>query len=214
MALITVDQFAAMACRSAETAAQWYPHISQSMEDWEINTPERVAGFMAQMAMECDHFTVFEENLNYSIQGLMKTWPSRFPTQSIAAAYAHNPEKIANMVYGDRGGNVNLGDGWLYRGRGPMMLTFADNYRQCMKETGIPRLLQNPDILLQPEHGARMSGWYWQAHGCNELMDAGNFRQVTVAIDGGLIGYEDGNTVGLDDRVELWTNARQVLGLA
>lgn len=91
-----------------------------------INTPDIMHEFIARLCVECAEFTRFTENLNYSAKGLMETWPKRFPTGAAANAYARNPESIANYVYGGRMGNVKPGDGWLFRGSGPIQLTGRD----------------------------------------------------------------------------------------
>ena len=89
--------------------------------------------FLAQCAHESAGFTRFHENLNYSAQGLMRTWPSRFPNLEAAAPYARNAEKTANHVYSNRLGNGNeaSGDGWRYNGRGCIQLTGRENYRKA-----------------------------------------------------------------------------------
>jgi len=222
--MITVQDFAAAVPCSIEIAEVWQPWVSAAMDRWEVNTPERAAGFIAQMSHESAHFTKFEEDLRYRAQRLAAVWPHRYAVNSKArplvpnqlAVRLHlNPELIANHTYANRGGNgpPESGDGWRYRGRGPKQITFADNYRRCGTALGLP-LLRNPDLLLTPEHGAMSAGWYWASHGCNQLMDCNQYAECTKAINGGLIGYEDGNDSGYDDRVEQWALARTVLGVA
>lgn len=226
--LITIEQFKKSVVCTDFIAATWHPVIEQAMKRWEINNPLRKAGFMAQMSMECYRFTRFVESLNYSVQGLADTWPSRFAVDPKARprvpnaiarklgrahSKAADQKAIANFVYGSRGGNKpGTDDGWNYRGRGPKQITFYDNYRECGMALGLD-LLKSPDLLLVPAHGAQAAGWYWYSHGCNELMDTGDFRATTKAINGGYIGHEDGNTVGLDDRVEYFEHNKPIFGV-
>ena len=177
--------------------------ISSAAERFQINTPERLAAFIAQTAHESARYTRLIENLNYSAQGLMKTWPTRF-TPSIADEYARKPEAIANYVYGGRMGNgpEASGDGWRYRGRGMIQLTGRDNYRRCGLDLGMP-FEAEPDIVAQPHYAAITAGWFWQAHGLNGWADKGDFTRITRIINGG--------THGLDDRVKIWRKALEVL---
>lgn len=227
--MLTIEQFMQAVPCGRDVANTWYPEVVASMQGWDISTTLRTAGYIAQMSMECKRFTQFVENLNYSAQGLANTWPSRFAVSPKSSIKVPNPKAwalgrtqtkyadqrgIAIEVYGSRGGNrPGTDDGWLYRGRGPKQITFHDNYAACGIALKLD-LVKNPDLLLIPRHGAQAAGWYWASHGCNQLMDVGNYQGVTKAINGGLIGYEDGNTTGLDDRVELFENAKRVLGVA
>lgn len=209
------------------TASEWDQHFNAAIERWGIDTPHRVAGFIAQISHESRRLASLEENLNYNPQRLMKVWPTRFTSLELAKRYAYAPEKLANFVYGGRMGNgpFESGDGWRYRGRGAKMLTGADNYRIFGELLGLP-LLEDPDLLLKPSVSAQVAGAYWHRAGCNELMDRAPFEAITKArdndffelvtrrINGGLIGHEDGNDEGLDDRVELYVNACRVLGIS
>ena len=113
----------------------WYDAIYEILPKYGINTPERVAGFLAQTCHECLDYTVMQENLYYSATGLRKTFPKYFGTPSIAAQYAKKPQLIANKVYANRMGNGSpeSGDGWKYRGRGPIQCTGKNNYIACSK---------------------------------------------------------------------------------
>lgn len=199
--------------------------LATAMQVWEINTPIRIAGFLAQISHESGHLSRFIENLNYSADGLARVWPSRYavnPRASVkvpndlAQRLHRNPEMIANHTYSNRMGNgpIESGDGWKYRGRGPKQITGANNYMAYAQAKNNHTLFTHPDQLLVPSIGADAAGWFWATNGCSPLMDAGDYRGVTLAINGGLIGHEDGNTVGFDDRVELFDNAKRVLNLA
>lgn len=226
--MLTMEEFAAAVPCSTTTAKLWQPLIVDSMQRWGINTRLRAAGFIAQMSMESRRFSEFTENMNYSPQGLANTWPKHFavdPKSSVrfpnslawkigrTKDHGCDQQALANLVYGGRFGNrPGTDDGWTYRGRGPKQITFADNYIACGKAIRVD-LYKSPDLLLIPRNGAESAAWYWSTHRCNELMDNGDYLGVTRAINGGTNGHEDGNTTGLDDRVELFANARKVLGV-
>lgn len=207
-----------------EVAAQWEEPLQEACQKWEILTPHRLGMFLSQIAVESGRLSRFTENLNYSAQGLANTWPKRYAVDPRAAQKVpnqlalklhRNPQLIANYTYANRMGNrgPESGDGWWFRGRGPKQITGSDNYHAYQKVSGVP-VVEQPDLLLVPMYGADAAGWYWYSAGCNEKADAGDYEAVSLAINGGLIGHEDGNQVGLDDRVEYWVHAQQVLGIA
>lgn len=153
-----------------------------------INTPLRVAHFLAQCGEETGDMHVVEECLNYSAARLIGVWPSLYDSAT-AAKYAHNPQMIANRSYGNRYGNgpESSGDGWTYRGRGFIQLTFQLNY----KNYGLARhfdALTNPDVILtDPDRTVDTACWYWQARGCNQVADKDDVVQVTRMVNGGLL---------------------------
>jgi putative chitinase len=125
-------------------AGKWFAAMQEIFPKYEINTPQRIAGFIAQCAHESGDFRRLEENLNYSEKALNAVFGRYFgaPPKRNAAEYARNPEKIANYVYQDefrkaKMGNVNEGDGWLFRGRGLKQLTGRDNYTAFGKTVGM-----------------------------------------------------------------------------
>lgn len=227
--MITLQEFAAAVPCSLAIAAVWHPHIEEAAQKWGIDSRRRMAGFIAQMSYESARFTKFTENLDYSVDGLARTWPTRFAVDSkatvkvptsLARQLGRSTGKpadqrgIANSVYGSRGGNTpGTNDGWNYRGRGPKQITFLDNYKACGIALGLD-LVKYPDLLLEVEHGASAAAWYWATHGCNILIDRSDYMGVTRAINGGLNGFEDGNLTGLDDRMELHTHTNLVLCVA
>jgi len=172
-------------------AAKWAPALSAALAEYNIDTPLRASAFLAQLAHESVELTRLEENLNYSADGLLKTWPKRF-TSGTAAIYARHPEKIANFVYAKRNGNGDepSGDGWRFRGRGPIQLTGRANYRAAAIALEAP-LEENPEAVLAALVGARVAGWYWESHGLNALADAEDFAGITRAINGGLTGLAE-----------------------
>jgi putative chitinase len=158
---------------------------------YDIVTPKRLAAFLAQTAHESAGFTAVRENLNYSAQGLMNTWPARF-NQTTAAAYARQPEKIANKVYANRMGNGDeaSGDGWRYRGRGLIQTTGKANYTKLAQH--IKRSLEETIQYCETVEGAVESAcFYWASNNLNAIADTGDMATLTRRINGGLIGLAD-----------------------
>lgn len=204
--ILTLEQLAVIMPKlSLAKALSFHQFLLSALKEFEINTPARIAAFLAQIAHESIDLTVFEENLNYSAQALVKTWPTRFDITK-ASGYARKPEKIANHVYANRLGNGDeaSGDGWRYRGRGPIQLTGKENYKNYGDELKID-LVKNPELLALPEHGFRSAGLFWKKKGLNELADKGEFKKITLRINGGYIG--------LAHREEIWKRAKEVLGV-
>ena len=185
---------------------EWYDILSELMPSYGIDTPERVAGFIAQCAHESAQFTIIKENLNYSEKALDRVFAKYFKKAGRdAAEYARQPEKIANIVYADRMGNGNTasGDGWKYRGRGVIQLTGRNNYEAFANATN--RSLDNVVEYLETKLGAAESAcWFWKSNGLNELADKKDIRGMTRRING---GYN-----GIKDRTEHWEHALEVLG--
>jgi putative chitinase len=182
---------------------KWEEPLQAAFDKYDINTPKRQAAFIGQCAHESANFKILQENLNYSAEGLMKTWPSRFPTKEVADQYARQPTKIAGKVYNGRMGNTSEEEAAKYFGRGLIQLTGKDNYERCGLAIGID-LLSNPDLLLDPRYAALSAAWFWNKHGLNELADGQEHGQITKRINGG--------TLGLDDRLVKTTKALAALG--
>ena len=188
--------------------AKWLEAVRVTCREFEINTPQRVAGFLAQTSHESGGYTMLSENLNYRAATLAACWPNRFavlgpdkkpvkdekgkltPT-AVANSIAGKPELIANLVYSGRMGNgpAESGEGWLYRGRGLKQLTGKFNYEKCGAALGLD-LVGNPDLLLEPMAAARSAGWFWKANNLSAFADVGDIKGMTKKINGGLIGYE------------------------
>ena len=187
---------------------KWLDAVVKTCEEFEINTPQRIAAFLAQTAHESGGYTMLTENLNYRAATLAACWPNRFavlgadkkpikengklvPT-AVANSIAGKPELIANLVYSARMGNgpAESGEGWKFRGRGLKQLTGKDNYTRCGKSLGVD-LVANPDLLLEPMAAARSAGWFWQTNKLSEFADAGDIKGMTKKINGGFIGLED-----------------------
>ena len=185
--------------------AQWCDALNQTLPEYGINNSQRVAAFIAQCAHESANFKKLKENLNYSAEGLMKTWSKRFPTMAVASQYARQPEKIANKVYADRMGNGNeaSGDGWRYSGRGLIQLTGKENYSNFAKSINMD-LDKVPAYLATPEGAVKSACWFWKNNGLNELADKKDILTMTKRINGG--------TIGLDDRKKHFEQALKVFG--
>lgn len=186
-------------------AGRWNPHLEAAADCYGIDTPVRQAAWLAQVLHESGQLSIVEENLNYSAEGLLRTFPKYF-NPTTAAEFAHKPERIANRVYGGRMGNGpdETGDGWRYRGRGLIQLTGKENYRAATGGLGI-NLVGMPEILLQDRPAAMSAGWFWESRNLNALADAGRFEDITRAINGGLIGQAE--------RLSLWRKAKTFLGI-
>lgn len=192
---ITVEQFKELFPKNAN-AQEWTDALNDILPDFDINTPKRVAAFLAQCGHESAGFSVLKENLNYSAEGLNKIFKKYFPTLESAQPYARNPEKIANKVYGGRMGNGDeaSGDGWRYRGRGPIQLTGKDNYRAFANDyfEDPQTLLDDPDLLIDHIPTSLLAAvWFWQKNNLNKEADAGDIKTMTRKINGGFIGLED-----------------------
>ena len=182
---------------------KWLGPLEATFVKYDIISPVRRAFFIGQCAHESGNFKTLEENLHYSANGLMRTWPSRFPTLDVAEKYANNPEAIANKVYAGRLGNTEEGDGWAFHGRGCIQLTGRDSYDRCGKAIGID-LINQPQLLVDPNYAALSAGWFWNKAGLNALADAQDTDTMTKRINGGLLG--------LDDRKAKIAKAISVLG--
>lgn len=172
--------------------------------EFEITTPLREAAWIAQIGHESNQLRSVSENLNYSSEGLIRTFP-RYFNSSQAAVYARNPERIANRVYANRMGNgpEESGEGWRYRGAGLIQLTGKNNQHAAADYFGID-YNGIGDWLRTPEGAARSAGWFWYVNALNELADVEDMRAITRKING---GYN-----GLEERMELYERAKQMLG--
>jgi len=182
----------------------WHEALCKVLPDYDINTPERVAAFLAQTMHESGGYRALTENLNYQAASLMRVWPSRFPTMEIADQYAHNQEMIANRAYCDRMGNGDeaSGDGWRYCGRGLIQLTGKQNYTKFAESIDTP-LEQIPEFLATFEGAVQSACWFWESNNLNQYADTGDILTMTKRINGG--------TLGLEDRQQHYTHALQVL---
>jgi putative chitinase len=169
---------------------KWLAPLEETFAKYDISTPERQAAFIGQCAHESGNFKILQENLNYSAEGLMKTWPSRFPTKEVADQYARQPAKIAGKVYNGRLGNTSEEEAAKYLGRGLIQLTGKENYANCGSSIGVD-LLADPTLLLDPRYATLSAGWFWNKKGLNALADAGDAVTITKRINGGALGLDD-----------------------
>ena len=184
---------------------QWYNALCQLLPEYEINTPQRVAAFVAQCAHESGNFRLLQENLNYRAASLMKVWPRHFPTAEIANQYAQKPQAIANRAYANRMGNgpEASGDGWAYAGKGLIQLTGKDNYTRFAESIETP-VEEIPEFLQTFEGAVQSACWFWETNNLNQWADTGDILTMTKRINGG--------TIGLEDRIKHYNHALHVLG--
>jgi putative chitinase len=185
---------------------QWHKALSQLLPDYEINTPQRIAAFIAQCAYESGGFVFLTENLNYRAESLLKLFPKYFKDMATAKSYERKPERIANRIYADRMGNGNeaSGDGWKYRGRGLIQLTGKTNYTWFAASLEISP--EEAAEYTQTFEGAAQSAcWFWETNKINAFADKGDILGMTKRINGG--------TIGLEDRKKHYEHALHVLGV-
>ena len=185
----------------------WFEALEKILPDYEIDTPQRVASFLAQCAHESGGFNFIQENLNYKAESLCRVWPKYFPNMEVANQYAHKPEMIANRAYGGRMGNgpEASGDGWRYCGRGIIQLTGKSNYSKFAESIDTP-LDELTEFMQTFEGCVQSAAWFWEANNLNQYADNGDILTMTKRINGG--------TLGLDDRTKHYHHALQVFGVA
>jgi putative chitinase len=181
--------------------------IPNVMENFGINTPLRLAHFLAQCGHESAGFKATSENLNYSVKGLMGIFKKYFPTEALANAYARKPEKIANKVYASRMGNGDeaSGDGYKFRGRGYIQLTGKQNYTAF--DTAVEdNILANPD-LVSSKHALSSAAWFWKKNGLSIIADTGSSTEIVTKITKRV----NGGTIGLADRIKHFKEYHELL---
>ena len=205
--MITTEQFTQLFTQ-CESPSEWVATFNLILPKYEIDTPKRLSAFLAQCGHESQGWTKFEENLNYSAQGLMGTFKKYFPSTQSANAVARQPDKIANIVYANRNGNgdTSSGDGWNYRGRGPIQLTGKSNYAAFADAMGLDKesILSTPSLLTTDKDISLISAvYFWNAHKLNDCADSEDLTKMTKIINGG--------TNGLDERIALYNKCISVL---
>ena len=188
----------------------WCEALNKILPDYEIDTPQRVAAFLAQCAHESGGFTALKENLNYRAETLRKVFPKYFPDDATAQQYASQPNKqelIANRVYANRMGNGDeaSGDGFRYCGRGLIQLTGKQNYTRFAESIETP-VDQIPEFLATFEGAIQSACWFWETNNLNQYADSGDIVTMTKRINGG--------TIGLADRQAHYNHALEVFGAA
>jgi putative chitinase len=172
--------------------------LPDTMAKFDLNTPLRLAHFLAQAGHESGGFKMFQENLNYGAKGLLGLFKKYFPNEAKAKAYERQPQKIANLIYGGRMGNgaEATGDGWKYHGRGAIQLTGHDNYVAFGKAIG-EDLTANPD-LVATKYVLLSAAWFFTKNKLHILADGGATEAVVTAITKRV----NGGTIGLPDRIK------------
>jgi putative chitinase len=170
----------------------WHTALAQLLPQYEINTPDRIAAFLAQCAHESGGFVFIKENLNYKWASLRKVFPKYFPTDALAQQYEKQPQKIANRVYANRMGNgpEESGDGWRFCGRGLIQVTGRDNYSWFAASLHISP--EEASEYMETFEGAAQSAcWFWESNNLNQWADKRDILTLTKRINGGTIGLED-----------------------
>ena len=198
----TTEQLSSVIGNNPDLAG-WYDALSSILPTYEIDSPQRVAAFIAQCTHESGGFKRLKENLNYKAESLRRVFPKYFPTDELAQEYAHKQEQIANRVYGGRMGNgdESSGDGFRYCGRGLIQLTGRNNYTKFAESIGMA--VEEVPALLETFEGAVKSAcWFWKTNNLNQYADAGDILTMTKRINGG--------TIGLEDRIKHYNHALEV----
>lgn len=176
-----------------EKLQELYTSLQFAMNKYQINTPYRVAAFLAQIAHESALFTKFCESCYYKdANRLLQLFPNDFTNVNDANNYVRNSEKCANRIYANQNGNGSeeSGDGFRFRGRGAIQLTGKANYTQFAK--AISKSLDETVAYCTTLAGAiEVSAWFWSTRNCNSLADVGLFGQITKKINGGYNGAEE-----------------------
>ena len=212
---LTQQQLLAILPNCRPVVGAFLPALNRAMARFDISTRARQAAFLAQIGHESAQLTKLSESLYYKdatrVAQLFKygfdlNHNGRVDPAEVRDAenYLRNSEKMANRVYGGRYGNGDeaSGDGYKYRARGLIGITFHDNYRLCGRALNLP-LLDQPELLEQPEYAALSAAWFWWDRGLNELADAGKFDRISSVVNGG------GN--GAAERRALWATAKEAL---
>lgn len=203
---LTSKQLTDAAAISTKAAELWVSPINKALAACDIRTPSQAAMWIAQCGHESGGFTKMVESLDYKPDGLIKAWPKRYSNELLANIHGRvgnrpaDQRAIANHVYGGRFGNDLLNDGWSYRARGLIGITFKDNYRDCGLWMRLP-LVAHPELLEDREAAALSTAWFWQTRG---LLSVSDVVEATRLINGG--------TNGLADRAKRYARALDVLG--
>jgi putative chitinase len=191
-----------------KVAEVWLPYFNTIPKNFGIDTPLRMAAFLAQVGHESGGLSLLEENLNYSAEGLANVWPKRYAQTDqkglyvknkvgrylpsiLAVKIARKPVLIASNTYANRMGNgsVESQEGWKYRGRGILQITGKSNYAELTLNTGID-FISNPDLLKEPAYALISACFFWKSNNLNRFADKKDILSLSKAINGGIIGLE------------------------
>ena len=206
--ILTLEQLIQGTGCSNKVAEVWLPYFNSIPKNFGIDTPLRMAAFLAQVGHESAGLSRLEEGLNYSAEGLANTWPKRYAQTAQNGLYAKNsvgrylpstlaiqiarkPVLIASNTYANRMGNgsVESQEGWKYRGRGILQITGKSNYAELTLNTGID-FISNPDLLKEPAYALISACFFWKSNNLNVLADKKDIVSLSKAINGGIIGLE------------------------
>ena len=190
---------------TSDRADQYLQALNSSLLEHKINTPLRIAHFLAQVLHESGRMRFVKENLNYSAEALLRVFKKYFPTLEKAQKYAYKPEMIGSKVYGGRMGNGDeaSGEGYRYRGRGLIQLTGKNNYRKFSRWIN-DDVVAHPDLVAS-KYAVHSAVFYWTSNNLNSLADIDDVKKVTKKING---GYN-----GLKERVALLDELKELLAL-
>lgn len=205
--MITVSQLKQLLPKNPYVE-HWHHALSQLFPEYDINTPHRMAAFIAQCAHESGGFMVLKENLNYKAASLRKIFPKYFPNDQIAQEYASKPNKqeaIASRIYANRMGNGDEAskEGYKFCGRGLIQLTGRSNY-QSFADSLEMSIDDVPEYLATFEGAAQSACWFWETNKLNQWADKGDILTLTKRINGG--------TIGLEDRIKHYEHALHIIG--
>ena len=189
-----------------DDAHEWYDAMVEILPKYQIDTPKRVAGFIAQTAHESASYKTITENLNYSAKALDAIFGKYFKRAGVDAhEYHRQPRKIANRIYAGRmdNGDTSSGDGWTFRGGGILQLTGRYNYTQFGKTVGMSAE-EATDYVRTPKGAIESACWFWTANNINKYCDKNDIVGMTKRINGG--------TIGLADRKKHYAHALAVFG--
>ena len=191
-----MPSFAASKARE-EQGNEYVSLINKYATDFGCTTPRRMAYFLATLAVESAEMKVMEENLSYSASRLRQVFPKYFPTAAIATSYQYHPDKIGNRVYANRYGNGDekSGDGYRFRGRGFIQITFRANYKaysDYLRKKGMSvNLEETPELLARPLGAMKSALWFCESHKCWQYADKDNAVAFRKAVNGGTNGLKE-----------------------
>lgn len=205
---LTIEQLVQSTGCSNKVAEVWLPYFNTIPKNFGIDTPLRMAAFLAQVGHESGGLSLLEENLNYSAEGLANTFPKRYARKLQNGLYAKNsvgrylpstlalqiarkPVLIASNTYANRMGNgsVESQEGWKFRGRGLIQTTGKSNYVNLTLNTGID-FISNPDLLKEPAYALISACFFWKSNNLNRFADKKDILSLSKVINGGIIGLE------------------------
>jgi putative chitinase len=181
--------------------------IPDVMAKFKINTPLRLAHFLAQCGHESGGFRAVKENLNYGAKGLLGLFKKYFPNEAKAKLYERKPEKIANLIYGGRMGNgpEASGEGYKFCGRGYIQLTGKQNYTAFGKSINVD-ICANPE-LVATKYPLLSAAWFFNKNGLHKMADGGATDTVVTSVTKRV----NGGTIGLPDRIKHFKEFYSVL---